>query len=147
MAPIHIEEDCQKMEIRPTVMTFMLVEQFSAMCLISTIEALRAANHVMGINAYKWRMISQDGEKVLASNGMVLEVDGSLSDEIETDYFLVVASLDYDPPGRSKLNAFLRRLDMRGITIGAVSLGTWILAWAGLLEKARCTLHLSLIHI
>jgi transcriptional regulator GlxA family with amidase domain len=130
-----------KTEIRPTDVTFLLVDQFSAMCLISSVEALRAANHVMGKPAYRWRMVSQDGGKVTASNGMVLDVEGSLAEEIDTDYFFVVASLNYDPPGRSKLNAFLRRMDMRGTTLGAISLGTWILARAGLMDKAKCTLH------
>jgi transcriptional regulator GlxA family with amidase domain len=39
------------------------------------------------------------------------------------------------------LHAYLRRADLKGIALGGLSLGTWILARAGLLNKAACTIH------
>ncbi len=47
----------------PTHMSFLLVEEFSAMCLMSAIEGLRAANYVMGRNAYSWSSSAMTGSR------------------------------------------------------------------------------------
>lgn len=125
----------------PVTMTFLLIEQYSAMCLISAIEGLRAANHVSGSTLYTWKLISHDGNQVEASNGMNMAVEEALSPELSTDYLFIVASLNYSPAYLAKLNSHLRQLDRRGIKLGGISLGTWILARAGLLDKAKCTIH------
>jgi transcriptional regulator GlxA family with amidase domain len=122
-------------------MTFLLVERFSAMCFIAAIEGLRAANLVLTQNTYDWRIISHDGRPVTASNGMVIQVDGSLIDDFPTDYLFVVASLEFEPPYLSRLKARLRQFDRNGVKLGSLSLGTWILARAGLLERSKCTIH------
>lgn len=111
------------------------------MCLMSALEAFRAANRVLGTPAYQWHLVSHDGAPVTASNGIAVQAEGSISEDLDTDYLFVVASLVYDPPYRSRLNARLRQFDRRGVRLGALSLGTWILARAGLLDDARCTIH------
>ncbi len=124
-----------------TMMSFLLIDQFAAMSLISAIESLRMANYVTGEELYRWQIVSYNGNKITASNGMVFEPAIELNGALETDYFFVVASLNFDPPYRSKLNSVLSQLSRRGIKMGAISLGSWILARAGLLEKAKCTIH------
>ena len=122
-------------------MTFLLIEQFSAMCLMAAVESLRSANYITGEKRFVWRMVSHDGESVKASNGMKMEVDGKLNADFPTDYFFVVASLELDPPYRSKMTPQMVKMARGGVKIGALSLGTWILAKAGLLNDARCTIH------
>jgi len=125
----------------PINFTFVMIEQYAAMPFVSAIEGLRAANRILGEEAYSWRLISNDGAPVMASNNIETPVNGSLSDEIYSDYLFVVASLDYDPPYRARLHAYLRRAAHNGSALGALSLGTWILARAGLLNDAACTIH------
>lgn len=111
------------------------------MCFTSAVEALRAANHVTSTNSYHWHLVTHDGNPVSASNGIAIQVDGSLSDNFSTDYLFVVASLDYAPAYQSKLNARLRHFARNGVKMGGISLGSWVLAKAGLLDHARCTIH------
>jgi transcriptional regulator GlxA family with amidase domain len=124
-----------------TRFSFFLVDEFSAMCLMSAVEALRAANYVLGRKVYEWRLVTVDGAAAKASNGLRIEAESKLSDEFETDYFFIVSSFINNPPFRSKLHARLRQLDRQGIALGALSCGTFILARAGLLNDARCTVH------
>jgi len=124
-----------------THMTFFLVDEFSAMCLMSAIEGLRSANYLLGRRAYSWHLISHDGSPVRASNGISLEVEADIGQELQTDFLFVVSSLQNDPPYRSRLHARLRQFDRQGIALGALSCGALILARAGLLDHARCAIH------
>jgi transcriptional regulator GlxA family with amidase domain len=122
-------------------MTFLLVEEFSAMCLMSAIEGLRAANYVMGRKAYTWSLASHDGKPVKASNGIVMATEIDIGQEFRTDFLFVVSSFVNNPPYRSKLHSRLRQQARAGAKLGAISCGTFILARAGLMNDARCTLH------
>ncbi len=125
----------------PTVVTFLLIEQFSMLSVSSAIEPLRGANNLSGREAYQWRLISHDGAPVAASNGMTVAVDGALGDLAGADFLFVCAGLDADPPYRSRLNAGLGRVARAGGVLGSLSSGTIILARAGLLEGYRSTVH------
>lgn len=127
-----------------THMAFLLVEDFSAMCLMAAMEGLRGANYVMGKQAYSWSLVSHDGKPVRASNGIVMTVDGDIGQDLAADYLFIVSSLQNDPPYRNKLTTRLRHFDRKGIKLGSLSCGAFILARAGLLDKARCTLHWEL---
>ena len=122
-------------------MSFLLVEDFSAMCLMSAVEGLRSANYLLGRNAYSWHLVSHDGEPVRASNGVAIQVEGDISQDFSTDFLFVVSSLKNDPPYRSRLHSRLRHFERQGVKMGALSCGSLILARAGLLERAKCTLH------
>lgn len=124
-----------------THMAFLLVDEFSAMCLISAVEGLRSANYLLGRKAYSWHLLSHDGEPVPASNGISIQVEADINQDLATDFLFVVSSLQNDPPYRSKLHSRLRQFDRQGIKIGALSCGTFILARAGLVNHAKCTLH------
>ncbi|MCB1461410.1 MAG: GlxA family transcriptional regulator [Nitratireductor sp.] len=122
-------------------MTFLLVEDFSAMCLMSAVEGLRSANYLLGQKAYSWHLISHDGQPVRASNGIFMQVEGEIGEDLRTDFLFVVSSLQNNPPYRSKLHSRLRHFDRQGVKMGALSCGSLILARAGLLDRARCTVH------
>ncbi|GIL00975.1 MAG: AraC family transcriptional regulator [Alphaproteobacteria bacterium] len=124
-----------------THMTFLLVDDFSAMCLMSAVEGLRSANYLLGRTVYRWHLVSHDGGPVRASNGISMEVEADIGEDLKTDFLFVVSSLQNDPPYRSKLHSRLRHFDRKGIKIGALSCGTIILARAGLMDRAKCTLH------
>ena len=125
----------------PTTITFLLIEQFSMLSVTAAIEPLRQANRLLGREAYQWRLISHDGEAVLASNGMTVTADGVLGDGQRTDFLFVCAGLEADPPYRARLNAGLGRAARGDVVLGSLSAGTFILARAGLLEGYRSTVH------
>jgi transcriptional regulator GlxA family with amidase domain len=125
-------------------MSFVLVDDFSAMCLMSALEGLRSANYLLGRPAYDWKLVSHDGKPVRASNGIVMTVDHEIGEDFSTDFLFVVSSLDNDPPYRSKLHSRLRHFDRKGVKMGSLSAGAIILARAGLLNDARCTVHWEL---
>ncbi len=111
------------------------------MCLMSAIEGLRAANYVLGRQAYTWMLVSHDGKPVKASNGIVMAVEAEIGQDFRTDFLFVVSSFINNPPYRSKLHSRLRHFGRAGTKLGAISCGTFILARAGLLNNAKCTLH------
>jgi transcriptional regulator GlxA family with amidase domain len=130
---------------RPTTLAFLLIREFSMLSVVSAVEPLRAANRLLGREAYAWRFYSADGQPIPASNGMAVNVAGGLAEIVaeapRLDYLFVCAGLDHDPPGRQRLHAALHQCARAGLVLGALSAGAFILARAGLLRGYRCTIH------
>jgi transcriptional regulator GlxA family with amidase domain len=120
---------------------FILAEEFSMFCVSAVIDVLRTANMVSGTEYYHWSTVSHDGEPVRASNGLTLKPAYSAENLPPADMTFVVASLTLDFPGRQKIVNALRTLGRRGASLGALSVGSHILAQAGQLEGHRCTIH------
>ena len=59
---------------------FLLLPEFPIYALIPAIEALRIANQNRGRRLYHWLLISLDGRRVTAGNGMSLTVDAAIGD-------------------------------------------------------------------
>ncbi|MEM7745965.1 MAG: GlxA family transcriptional regulator [Pseudomonadota bacterium] len=129
------------METRPTIVTFLLIEQFSMLSVDAAIEPLRQANRLLGRQAYRWVLMSHDGQPVPSSNGMTVAVEAVLGEAPVSDFVFVCAGLEADPPYRARLNAGLRRLARGGTVVGGLSAGAFILARAGLLDGYLSTIH------
>jgi transcriptional regulator GlxA family with amidase domain len=129
----------------PTTVAFLLIRDFSMMSVVSGVEPLRAANRMLGAGFYEWQFFSDDGQPIAASNGMIVNVTGGLSDIADAadniDFLFVCAGLDADPPNRAKLHAALHQCARSRMILGSLSSGTFILARAGLLNGYRCTIH------
>ncbi len=120
---------------------FLLVDKFSMFSLAAAIDAFRLANRLLGRDVYSWTTISADGDAVMASNGLPLKVDYAVADLPPVDILFVCVGLTTEFPGKSKVLAALRSLGRRGAALGALSVGSHILAEAGQLEGLRCTIH------
>ncbi len=135
------KNDISRQGVRPTRIGFLLIEEFALMSYASVLEPFRAANRLSGRELYEWRHYSVDGQSVRPSTGALLQVDGIVNGDLDIDLLLVCAGGNPAVFDHRATFAALRRLSMRGITIGGVSGGAFLLARAGLLEGYRCTIH------
>jgi transcriptional regulator GlxA family with amidase domain len=125
----------------PQDIGFFLVPQFSLMGFAAAIDPLRSANRMSGRQLYRWHLVSRDGKPVPASNGIAIPVDRSIAEAEVFAAVAVVAGIDAERFDDKPVFAWLQRLARHGAAIGAVSIGPFVLARAGLLDGHRCTLH------
>ncbi|WP_162501575.1 GlxA family transcriptional regulator, partial [Methylobacterium crusticola] len=125
----------------PARFAFLLLPGFALMSYASAVEPLRAANVLAGRDLFAWLHLSPDGRPVAASNGATLAVEGGLERLGEAATILVCAGGNpalYDDPATFRA---LRAAARRGLTVGGVSGGPFVLARAGLLDGYRATVH------
>lgn len=128
-------------EIPPQEIGILLLDQFSVMSFACTVEPLRETNWVLHKKAYDWRAYSHDGKPVLASNGVSMNVHGSIESVEACPILIVCASFDPHLYATKKVLSWLRKLARQGTMLGAVETGSWVLARAGLLNGYRATIH------
>ncbi|MEM7226427.1 MAG: GlxA family transcriptional regulator [Pseudomonadota bacterium] len=125
----------------PTSIGFLLIPRFNMMALVATIEPLRVANYVATRPLYRWDYLSPDGAEVTASNGMVQATQALEANKPSWDWVFFCGSWQSEHYDNPKLFAWLRRLDRRGVTLGAMDNGAYVLARAKLLAGHRATVH------
>ena len=102
---------------------------------------MRAANLLSGRELYRWWHAAPGGKPVMASNGVAIIPDCGTSTEREADMVFVCAGGNPAIFDDRSVFAWLRRLARKGVTIGGISGGPYVLAKAGLLDERRATLH------
>lgn len=138
-------------EPRPERFVFLLLENFTLIAFAGAIEPLRLANRMSAQTLYQWRVASETGAPVTASNGVTLQADvglgppaagsaalGALGREATV---IVVGGARVKQAITRPILTWLRRESRRGIAIGALCTGAQVIAQAGLLEGRRCTIH------
>ncbi len=127
---------------------FFLVPNFSMIAFATAIEPLRLANRQIGHQFYQWRLVTESGMTGIASNGVKVEVDGSLEDEKrrfhsdeKPDMVFVCSGVFVEKYESKSVNSWLRQLHRSGVTVGAMCTGAWVLAKSGLLDGKRCAIH------
>ena len=125
----------------PTTVGFLLVPGFALMSYAAAIEPLRAANLISGRELYRWWHAAPGGKPVTASNGVAIIPDCGTSTERAADMVFMCAGGNPATFDDKSTLAWLRRLARKGVIIGGISGGPYILAKAGLLDERRATLH------
>ena len=121
---------------------FLLIPDFALMSYAAALEPLRAANLLSGRNLYRWWHAAPGGAKlVTASNGVAIVPDIGIGNERIADMLFVCAGGNPATFNDKQVFAWLRKLARRGVTIGGISGGPYIVARAGLLDERRVTLH------
>lgn len=116
---------------------FVLIPRFNMMALTGALEPLRVANYLCGRALYDWVLASPDGGRVVASNGMALDTSPLPGDDRRLDTIFVCGSWDSEHYEHRELFAWLRRHERMGVRVGAMDIGAYILARAGLLAGRR----------
>ncbi len=127
---------------------FFLVEEFSMIAFSMAIEPLRIANRMVGHEAYKWRIASLDGEPVTASNGVVINANTSLAEERRAllgeqrpDMMFICSGENVEAYGDKSMLAWIRETYNRGVAVGGMCTGAYILARSGILAGKSCAIH------
>ncbi|HET7447413.1 MAG TPA: GlxA family transcriptional regulator [Methyloceanibacter sp.] len=120
---------------------FLLVPGFALMSYAAAIEPLRAANLLSGKELYRWWHAAPGGKPVMASNGLAIIPDCGTSSDWNADTVFVCAGGNPAIFDDKAVFAWLRRLARKGVTMGGISGGPYLLAKAGLLDERRATLH------
>ncbi len=146
--PRPLDKPMSKQNVKKRSLVFFLVPNFSMLPFSAAIETLRIANRMLGYEAYSWRLASTDGQQVLASSGIGIEVNSSLADERKflggenrPSMVLVCSGVHVEDFHNKSVNAWLREVYNRGIAVGSLCTGAHVLAQAGLLTGKRCAIH------
>ena len=126
---------------RPDRFVFLLLERFTLIAFAGAIEPLRLANRMAGRTLYEWRVVTETGGPVSASNGVVLGADTGLVELGRDATIVVVGGLGVKAAITRPVLTWLRREARRGLPVGAVCTGAQAIAAAGLLDGRRCTIH------
>jgi len=128
----------------PSRFGFLLLNDFTLISLSSAIEPLRMANRIYGETDYTWKTLSMTGEAVSASDGLSVNVDSSVlaKDALDDlDAIVVCGGRRIEDNCTRAMSVCLRSVDNRGLGLGAICTGSYVLADAGLLDGYSCSIH------
>jgi transcriptional regulator GlxA family with amidase domain len=122
---------------------FVLLPRFQLLALAGAVDALSAADEVLGGRAYGMLLVSLDGRPVTAACGTSVTVAQSFADLAPAAAHLVADQPlpDAARDGHAALHAWLRERAAAGALLGGIGTGAAVLAQAGLLAGHRATLH------
>lgn len=128
----------------PTHFGFLLINDFTLISLSSAVEPLRMANRICRNDIYKWKTFSETGQPVTASDGLCVNVDYGIEDEEvlkALDAIIVCGGRQVEKNTSKSVAKWLKTANQRGIDLGAICTGSYVLAEAGLLDGYRCSIH------
>ena len=125
----------------PETIGFLLAPKYSMMAFVSALEPLRVANRLGGRELYRWEIVSRDGAPVAASNNLALVADHAIDRGGRYSSVVVCSSFEPEASYDILVGQWLKGLDRAGVALGSIDTGSFLLAWAGLLDGYRATTH------
>lgn len=126
---------------RPRRYVFLLLDRFTLVAFAAAIEPLRLANQISGRTLYTWKLVGENGQEAVCSNGARITLDAGLDEGLRNDTIILCGGVDIARMATRPVLGWLRREARRGARIGALCTGSWVLAEAGLLNGRRATIH------
>ncbi|MCL4113386.1 UNVERIFIED_CONTAM: hypothetical protein GTU68_019512 [Idotea baltica] len=114
---------------------------FSLIAFAAAIDTLRLANRLQGEEIYTWETITSTDDVIKASNGIDIKPDKNLNDVDTYETLFVCGGIKIRDAWSDSIGKWLRLQDRKGVALGSLCTGTYILAKAGLLDDYRCTIH------
>jgi len=124
----------------PLDVHFLLLPEFSMLGFMCAVEPLRIANHFRE-GSYRWHVLTPTGGAVMATNGFVLQSNGSFLDVQKASLIFVLSGFNTHLYYRSAMGEWLRRMREGGAVIGGIDGGPFVLAEADLIGQDRVALH------
>jgi transcriptional regulator GlxA family with amidase domain len=125
----------------PLTLAVLVLPQSSILEVASTLDPMRAANRHLGYDAYRWRIVSPDGQAVPLTCGIELPSDGGLPAAKGADALVVIAGFAQWQGAGPAVIRDLSRMGPQFTALGGIDAGAWVLARAGLLGGYRATVH------
>ena len=125
----------------PITFYFLLLNDFSFLSFASLIEPLRMANDVVTEKIYAWELVTINNLQVSASNGIVHLPTAQLDESYTGDYLWLISGNYVHQHYTKKIKFFLKKAQRSNTQIGAASTAAFILAFAGVINHRRCTVH------
>lgn len=125
----------------PLTIALFVLPQASILEVASALDPLRNANRHLGHEAYRWRVVTPDGQPVPLTCGIELPSSGNLADASGADALVVIAGYRLAEVATRPLIRDLRRIAPRFQLVGGVDAAPWVMARAGLLDGHRATVH------
>ena len=120
----------------------LLLPQCNSMAAHAFIDSFRAANYLRGTALYEWDFLSLDGQTVTSSNGLnISNAPAFAGTNLHYDFIVVNASWTPEKFRSKKLQNWLRKSTKAGTTLVGLDTGAFVLAFAGLLDGYRATVH------
>lgn len=120
---------------------FLLLDDFTLMAMASAIEPLRMANQLSGQTLYDWVTLSPGRRPVSASDSVTITPDLAMEEVTGLDMVIVCGGVDIRSSAQSAHITWLQMMARRGVLLGGVCTGSWVLAHAGLLDGYECSVH------
>ncbi len=110
------------------------------MALSCAIDVLRAANTGQQDKSYQWTLFSETGGPVDSSSGLELNTT-SISDPTDMGLLAICGGERTHLFTSNVVINWLKQLDRKGVRLGTISDGGYLLAEAGLFDNHRSTIH------
>ncbi len=120
---------------------FVLCPSFTLLAFSSAVEPLRIANQLSQKPLYSWTVVSMDGQPVSSSSGIAIHVDSAFSPPARDDVLVVCAGNQPAAAGDQQIVAAVRGHYRNSGQVGGLCTGAVALAFAGVLEGRKFTLH------
>lgn len=120
---------------------FLAMPGFSLIAYAAAIDTLRLANRIEDKTLYTWETITPKDMLVRASNGLEVKPDRIAQNFDVYDAIIVCGGVKITKTWSESVGKWLRAQDTKGVPLGSLCTGTYILAKAGLLDGYRCTIH------
>lgn len=124
---------------------FLLLPRFSLSGLGGALGILDALNDVLADDGAAARVetlvMSVAGGEVISASGIALTTRAAADVMDALDTLVVVGDTPLPESGYDDAVALIRRADVRGLALGGIGTGAWMLARAGALSGYRATIH------
>jgi transcriptional regulator GlxA family with amidase domain len=125
----------------PLRIGFLMMPEYTLSTFSNAVSVLRMANRLSGRELYRYSVFSIDGEPVVSSAGLELKMDGSFHTTVDMNVLIVCGGYNVKNYCDKPVIDALRSMDKKGIPLGAMCTGSYVLAAAGLLDGYRSTIH------
>lgn len=126
---------------KPYRFAFVLLPKFSSLTLSALVGPLRIANYCDGRRLYAWSYVSVEGGDVPGCSGYSVGTEAIGVEHDVVDAVIVCGGWNAERYDAPELIRWLRRIARRNAVIGAVEMGSYVLARAGLLVDISATVH------